>query len=86
MYNFSSKITVIIHYDSFIFMANGKLRQRITISLDTEALKRLSTIALEYDVSIARVIRHAVDNFLREWKEGSQEQLFLPLGKKKGGH
>ena len=66
-------------------MTNGKLRQRITISLDKEALKRLSSVALENDVSIARVIRHAVDNFLKGWKEGSQEQLFLPLAKKKEG-
>jgi metal-responsive CopG/Arc/MetJ family transcriptional regulator len=66
-------------------MTNGKLRQRITISLDKEALRRISSIASENDVSIARVIRHVVDNFLKEWKEGSQEQLFLPLGKKKGG-
>jgi len=66
-------------------MANGKLRQRITISLDKEALKRLSSIAVENDVSIARVIRHAVDNLLKEWKKDSQEQLFLPLAKKKGG-
>jgi metal-responsive CopG/Arc/MetJ family transcriptional regulator len=66
-------------------MTNGKLRQRITISLDKEALKRLSSVALENDVSIARVIRHAVDNFLKEWEEGSQEQLFLPLVKKKEG-
>ena len=64
-------------------MTNGKLRQRITISLDKEALKRLSSIALENDVSIARVIRHAVDNLLKEWKEDRQEQLFLPLAKKK---
>jgi len=63
-------------------MTNGKLRQRITISLK-EALKRLSSIALENDVSIARVIRHAVDNLLKEWKEDRQEQLFLPLAKKK---
>jgi predicted transcriptional regulator len=66
-------------------MLNGKLRQRITISLDKEALKRVSSIASENDVSIARVIRYAVDNFLKEWKEGGQQQLFLPLGKKKGG-
>jgi len=66
-------------------MANGKSRQRITISLDKDALKRISSIASENDVSIARVIRHAVDNFLKEWKEGRQEQLFLPLSKKKGG-
>jgi len=68
-----------------VHMSNGKLRQRITISLDREALKRVSSIASENDVSIARIIRHAVDNFLKEWKEGSQEQLFLPLSKKKGG-
>jgi predicted transcriptional regulator len=66
-------------------MVNGKLRQRITISLDKEVLRRLSSIALENDVSIARVIRHAVDNLLRGWREDSQEQLFLPLAKKKGG-
>jgi metal-responsive CopG/Arc/MetJ family transcriptional regulator len=66
-------------------MNNGKLRQRITISLDKDALKRISSIASENDVSIARVIRHAVDNLLKEWKEGRQEQLFLPLSKKKGG-
>ena len=66
-------------------MANGKSRQRITISLDKDALKRISSIASENDVSIARVIRHVVDNFLKEWKEGRQEQLFLPLSKKKAG-
>jgi metal-responsive CopG/Arc/MetJ family transcriptional regulator len=66
-------------------MINGKLRQRITISLDKEALKSVSAIASENDVSIARVIRYAVDNFLKEWKEGGQQQLFLPFGKKKGG-
>jgi metal-responsive CopG/Arc/MetJ family transcriptional regulator len=66
-------------------MLNEKLRQRITISLDKEALKSVSSIAAENDVSIARVIRYAVDNFLKEWKEGGQQQLFLPLGKRKGG-
>jgi metal-responsive CopG/Arc/MetJ family transcriptional regulator len=66
-------------------MVNDKQRERITISLDKEALKSVSSIASENDVSIARVIRYAVDNFLKEWKEGRQEQLFLPLGKKKGG-
>ena len=66
-------------------MINQRLRQRITISLDKEALKSVSSIASDNDVSIARVIRYAVDNFLKEWKEGRQEQLFLPLGKKKGG-
>jgi metal-responsive CopG/Arc/MetJ family transcriptional regulator len=66
-------------------MVNQRLRQRITISLDKEALKSVSSIASDNDVSIARVIRYAVDNFLKEWKEGRQEQLFLPLGKKKEG-
>ena len=66
-------------------MADERQRERITISLDKEALKSVSSIASENDVSIARVIRYAVDNFLKEWKEGRQEQLFLPLGKKKGG-
>jgi metal-responsive CopG/Arc/MetJ family transcriptional regulator len=66
-------------------MADKRQRQRITISLDEDALKSVSSIASENDVSIARVVRHAVDNFLREWKEGRQVQLFLPLSKKKGG-
>ena len=66
-------------------MANGNPRQRITISLDRESLKSVLSIASENDVSIAWVIRYAVDNFLKEWKEGRQEQLFLPLGKDKGG-
>jgi len=65
-------------------MIGKRLRQRITISLDKEALESLTSIASQNDVSIARVIRYAVDNFLKEWKEGRQEQLFLPLGKKKG--
>ena len=66
-------------------MANQKLRQRITISLDKEALEALSSIASQNDVSIARVIRYAVDNLLKEWKEGRQHQLqlILPLGGKK---
>jgi metal-responsive CopG/Arc/MetJ family transcriptional regulator len=64
-------------------MVKDKQRERITISLDKEALKSVSSIASENDVSIARVIRYAVDNFLKEWKEGRQEQLPLPLGKKK---
>jgi hypothetical protein len=76
-------ITVI--HRSPIYMVNGKPRQRITISLDGKSLKSVSSIASENDVSIAWVIRYAVDNFLKEWKEGRQEQLFLPLGKDKGG-
>jgi metal-responsive CopG/Arc/MetJ family transcriptional regulator len=66
-------------------MAGRRRRQRITISLDEEALKTVSSIASENDVSIARVVRYAVDNFLKEWKEGRQVQLFLPLSAKKGG-
>jgi hypothetical protein len=77
-------IAIFIHNDSSIHTLNGKLRQSITTSLDQEALKSVSSIASENDVSIARVIRYAVDNFLKEWKEGGQQQLFLPLGKKKG--
>jgi metal-responsive CopG/Arc/MetJ family transcriptional regulator len=66
-------------------MANQRLRQRITISLDKEVLETLSSIASQNDVSIARVIRYAVDNLLKEWKEGRQHQLqlILPLGGKK---
>jgi len=66
-------------------MVSDRQRERITISLDKEALKSISSIASENDISIARVIRYAVNNFLKEWKEGRQDQLFLPLGKKKGG-
>jgi len=66
-------------------MAGRRRRQRITISLDEEALKTVSSIASENDVSIARVVRYAMDNFLKEWKEGRQVQLFLPLSTKKGG-
>ena len=65
-------------------MVNDKLKQRITISLVKETFENVSSIALENDVSIAWVIRYAVDKFLKEWREGSQEQLFLPLGKNKG--
>jgi len=66
-------------------MIEKRLRQRITISLDKEALENIASIASENDISIGRVIRYAVGNFLKEWKEGRQEQLFLPLSKKKGG-
>jgi hypothetical protein len=65
-------------------MVNDKLKQRITISLVKESFENLSSIASENDVSIAWVIRYAVDKFLKEWIEGRQEQLFLPLGKNKG--
>ncbi len=66
-------------------MVDKRQRQRITISLDEEALKSVSSIASENDISIARVVRYAVDNFLKEWKEDRQVQLFLPLRKEKGG-
>jgi predicted transcriptional regulator len=65
-------------------MVNDKLKQRITISLVKETFENVSSIASENDVSIAWVIRYAVDKFLKEWREGRQEQLFLPLGKNKG--
>ncbi len=65
-------------------MVNEKPRQRITVSLDRESLISVSSIASENDVSIAWVIRYAVDNFLVEWKEGRQEQLFLSLSKDRG--
>jgi hypothetical protein len=66
-------------------MPNQRLRQRITISLDKEALETITSIASENDVSIARVIRFAVDNLLKEWKEGrsDQLQLILPMGGKR---
>jgi metal-responsive CopG/Arc/MetJ family transcriptional regulator len=66
-------------------MPNQRLRQRITISLDKQALETITSIASENDVSIARVIRYAVDNLLKEWKEGrsDQLQLILPMGRKR---
>jgi metal-responsive CopG/Arc/MetJ family transcriptional regulator len=66
-------------------MVSQRLRERITISLDKEALETVSSIASENDVSIARVIRYAVHNLLKEWKEGRQDQLqlILPLGRKR---
>ena len=48
----------------------AEFRERITIRFDKEALKSVSSIAAESDVSIARVIRHAADKFLEKWKEG----------------
>ena len=65
-------------------MVNDKQKQRITISLVKESFENILSIASENDVSIAWVIRYAVDKFLKEWREGRQEQLFLPLGKNKG--
>jgi len=65
-------------------MVNDKSKQRITISLVKEVFESISSIASENDVSIAWVIRYAVDRFLKEWREGLQEQLFLPLGKNRG--
>ena len=65
-------------------MVNDKLKQRITISLVKESFENVSSIASDNNVSIAWVIRYAVDKFLKEWREGRQEQLFLPLGKNKG--
>ena len=75
------------HGDSLIinFMVDKKQKQRIAISLDAEALKSVSFVASQNDVSTALVVRYAVDKFLKEWKEGRQVQLFLLLGKKKGG-
>ena len=65
-------------------MVNQRLRQRITISLDKMAMETVSSIASENDISIARVIRYAVDNLLKELKEGRQDQLQLnlPLARK----
>ncbi len=54
-------------------MVSEKPRQSITVSLDRESLISVSSIASENDVSIAWVIRYAVDNFLVEWKEGRRE-------------
>jgi predicted DNA-binding ribbon-helix-helix protein len=67
-------------------MNNQRLRQRITISLDKEAFETISSIASENDVSVARLIRYAVDNLLKEWKAGDSDQLqlILPIGRKMG--
>jgi len=54
-----------------------QLKHRITFSLDQSSFKNLSRVARENNVSTAWVIRYAVDNFLRERKEGQHQQLIL---------
>ena len=56
-------------------MVNQKPGQCTTISLDKESLKLVCSVASENDVSIAWVIRYVGDNFLKERKEGRQEQM-----------
>jgi predicted transcriptional regulator len=54
-------------------------KHRITITLDEDAFKNLSRMATQNDVSIAWVMRYAVDNLLKEEKEGRHQQLVLPF-------
>jgi metal-responsive CopG/Arc/MetJ family transcriptional regulator len=56
-----------------------KPKHRITITFDEDVFEIINKMAGENDVSIARVIRYAVDNLLKENKEGHHQQLVLPL-------
>ena len=47
-------------------MIDKKPRQRMTISLTKEALEGIESSTSQNDVSVARVIRYTVDNFLKE--------------------
>jgi hypothetical protein len=61
-------------------------KRRITITLAEDIFNNVSSIAAENDLSIARVIRYAVDNLLKERKEGHHQQLLLRFGIKEERH
>jgi predicted DNA-binding ribbon-helix-helix protein len=60
-----------------------KPKRRITITLEEDTFENISNMATENDLSIARVIRYAVDNLLKERNQGQHQQLLLPLSKQK---
>lgn len=60
-------------------MVREKPKRRITITLDKDTFNNISDMAAENDVSIARVIRYAVDNLLKEREKGNHQQLVLPF-------
>lgn len=51
-------------------VARENPKRRITISLEEDAFKNLSRRAFESNVSMAWIIRYAVDNLLKDQKEG----------------
>ena len=61
-------------------MVAGKGKHRITVSLDEDAFENISCIANDSQVSVAWVIRYAVDYLLKSTVAG--QQLLLPFGKK----
>ncbi|MBU1208870.1 MAG: ribbon-helix-helix protein, CopG family [Proteobacteria bacterium] len=62
-------------------MPRIRSRRRITVSLEESAFKSISRIAEESDVSIAWTIRYAVNNLLKEWKEGEHPPPILNPGR-----
>ena len=59
------------------FVVKKKKNRRITISLDQTTFENISRVASENNISMAWVIRYAVDNLLGQQEEG--QQLLLPL-------
>jgi hypothetical protein len=53
-----------------------KLATRVTVSVDERDYEQLSTLAEEYRVSLAWLVRYAVGDFLERYR---QDQLQLPL-------
>lgn len=53
-----------------------KLATRVTVSVDERDYEQLSTLAEDYRVSLAWLVRYAVSDFLMRYRE---EQLELPL-------
>ncbi len=61
---------------------NGK--ERVTVTLEANTHSLLNEIAGKGDVSISWVIRYAVDNFLKEWRQGQHQSMSLPLERANG--
>jgi hypothetical protein len=53
-----------------------KLATRVTVSVDERDYEQLSTLAEDYRVSLAWLVRYAVSDFLARYRE---DQLELPL-------
>ena len=53
-----------------------RLATRVTVSVDERDYEQLSTLAEEYRVSLAWLVRYAVSDFLQRYR---QDQLELPL-------
>ena len=61
------------------FMPKKALEQRVSVSLDTDTYENLSKIAAQNNVSIAWVMRYAIQNLLRDKVVEKHQQLILPL-------